>query len=81
MAATHRAISSGSNLSMVSAFVGDSHFIILDEPTAGVDVTNRRLCWNFIRQRKAEGKIILLTTHYLDEAEILADKVSIVFIL
>ncbi len=64
-------------LSCVSAFVGDAEFIILDEPTTGVDPANRRLCWNFINKKRLEGKIILLTTHYMDEAEALADRIAI----
>jgi ATP-binding cassette subfamily A (ABC1) protein 3 len=64
-------------LSCCAAFVGDAQFVILDEPTSGVDPANRKLLWNFIRSKKREGKIILLTTHYMDEAEELADRVGI----
>lgn len=65
-------------LSTASAFVGDeTQIIILDEPTAGVDPANRRNCWNFIKKKREEGKVILLTTHFMDEADILADRVAV----
>lgn len=65
-------------LSCAAAFIGESELIILDEPTSGVDPANRRLCWDFIRRKRNEGKIIVLTTHYMDEAEHLADRIAIV---
>jgi len=52
--------------------------VFLDEPTAGVDVELRRDLWSYVRKLKAEGTTIILTTHYLEEAEELADRVGII---
>jgi ABC-2 type transport system ATP-binding protein len=52
--------------------------LFLDEPTAGVDVELRRDMWNVVRRLKAEGVTIILTTHYIDEAEEMADRVGII---
>jgi len=60
------------------ALVHDPDVIILDEPTAGVDVTLRRSMWAFIRSLHAKGKTIVLTTHYLEEAEELCDRIAII---
>lgn len=60
------------------ALVHDPDVIILDEPTAGVDVTLRRSMWDFIRALHAKGKTIVLTTHYLEEAEALCDRIGII---
>ncbi len=57
--------------------MGDADFIVLDEPTTGVDPLNRRRIWNLVQQKRRENKIILICTHYMDEAEILADCVGI----
>jgi ABC-2 type transport system ATP-binding protein len=59
------------------ALVGDPDLIFLDEPTTGFDPAARRTAWDTIRSLKALGKTILLTTHYLDEAEQLADHVAV----
>ena len=52
--------------------------LILDEPTAGVDIEIRRSMWNFLKQINAEGITIILTTHYLEEAESLCNKIAII---
>jgi ABC-2 type transport system ATP-binding protein len=60
------------------AIVGDPELIFLDEPTTGLDPEVRREAWGLIESFRARGKTTLLTTHYLDEAEALADRVGIV---
>ncbi len=59
------------------ALVGDPDLIFLDEPTTGFDPAARRAAWDLIRALRSLGKTILLTTHYLDEAEQLADRVAV----
>ena len=59
------------------ALVGDPELIFLDEPTTGFDPGARRRAWETIRGLRSLGKTILLTTHYLDEAEQLADRVAV----
>jgi ABC-2 type transport system ATP-binding protein len=59
------------------ALVGDPQLIFLDEPTTGFDPGARRTAWETIRGLRALGKTVLLTTHYLDEAEQLADRVAV----
>jgi ABC-2 type transport system ATP-binding protein len=59
------------------ALVGDPELIFLDEPTTGFDPAARRAAWDLIRSLRSLGKTILLTTHYLDEAENLADRVAV----
>ena len=59
------------------ALVGDPELVFLDEPTTGFDPGARRTAWETIRNLRALGKTILLTTHYLDEAEQLADRVAV----
>ncbi|MGB2712388.1 MAG: ABC transporter ATP-binding protein [Conexibacter sp.] len=65
-------------LDFALALVGDPELIFLDEPTTGFDPAARRGAWDTIRALKALGKTVLLTTHYLDEAQALADRVAIV---
>jgi ABC-2 type transport system ATP-binding protein len=60
------------------ALVGDPELVFLDEPTTGFDPAARRAAWEVIRQLAELGKTILLTTHYLDEAQALADRVAII---
>jgi ABC-2 type transport system ATP-binding protein len=57
--------------------IGDPDLIFLDEPTTGFDPTARRDAWNMIEGLKALGKTVFLTTHYMDEAQHLADRVAI----
>jgi ABC-2 type transport system ATP-binding protein len=59
------------------ALVGDPDLVFLDEPTTGFDPQARRAAWEMIRSLRALGKTVLLTTHYLDEAEQLADRVAV----
>ena len=59
------------------ALVGDPDLVFLDEPTTGFDPAARRAAWQMIRSLRSLGKTILLTTHYLDEAEQLADRVAV----
>jgi ABC-2 type transport system ATP-binding protein len=65
-------------LDLALALVGDPELIFLDEPTTGFDPAARRTAWEAIRSLRALGKTLLLTTHYLDEAQELADRVAIV---
>ena len=65
-------------LDLALALVGDPELIFLDEPTTGFDPAARRAAWDTIRSLKGLGKTIVLTTHYLDEAQALADRVAIV---
>jgi len=59
------------------ALVGDPDLVFLDEPTTGFDPAARRAAWDMIRSLRSLGKTILLTTHYLDEAEQLADRLAV----
>jgi len=65
-------------LDFALALVGDPELIFLDEPTTGFDPAARHAAWDTVRSLRALGKTILLTTHYLDEAQALADRVAIV---
>ncbi len=65
-------------LDLALALVGDPELIFLDEPTTGFDPAARRNAWDAIRSLKELGKTVLLTTHYLDEAQALADRVAII---
>ena len=59
------------------ALIGDPELVFLDEPTTGFDPAARRAAWEMIRSLRSLGKSVLLTTHYLDEAEQLADRVAV----
>jgi ABC-2 type transport system ATP-binding protein len=59
------------------ALIGDPDLVFLDEPTTGFDPAARRAAWEMIRSLRSLGKTVLLTTHYLDEAEQLADRVAV----
>lgn len=65
-------------LAIACALVGDPELLFLDEPTTGLDPQSRRQLWGLIEEFKATGRTILLTTHYMDEAEKLCDRVAIV---
>jgi ABC-2 type transport system ATP-binding protein len=65
-------------LDFALALVGDPELIFLDEPTTGFDPEARRTAWETVRKLRELGKTIVLTTHYLDEAQALADRVAIV---
>ncbi len=64
-------------LAVACALVGDPELLFLDEPTTGVDPQSRRQLWEIIREIRAAGRTVLLTTHYMDEAERLCDRVAI----
>jgi ABC-2 type transport system ATP-binding protein len=65
-------------LDLALGLVGDPELVFLDEPTTGFDPAARRTAWGVVRTLKELGKTVLLTTHYLDEAQELADRVAIV---
>ncbi|HTW59132.1 MAG TPA: ABC transporter ATP-binding protein [Terriglobales bacterium] len=60
------------------AICGDPDLVFLDEPTVGLDVEARRMLWDEIRRMVARGKTVLLTTHYLQEADALADRIAVI---
>jgi len=65
-------------LAVACALVGNPQLLFLDEPTTGLDPQSRRQMWELISKFQAEGRTILLTTHYMEEAERLCDRVAIV---
>jgi ABC-2 type transport system ATP-binding protein len=65
-------------LAVACALVGDPELLFLDEPTTGLDPQSRRQLWDVIGDYKATGRTVMLTTHYMDEAERLCDRVAIV---
>lgn len=65
-------------LSVACALVGDPDLVFLDEPTTGLDPQSRRQLWDLIDRLRTRGRTIVLTTHYMDEAERLCDRVAIV---
>jgi ABC-2 type transport system ATP-binding protein len=64
-------------LAVACALVSDPELLFLDEPTTGLDPSSRREVWEIIRQLRANGRTILLTTHYMDEAHRLCDRVAV----
>jgi len=65
-------------LAVACALVGNPQLLFLDEPTTGLDPQSRRQLWDLISQFQAEGRTVVLTTHYMEEAERLCDRVAIV---
>ena len=65
-------------LGLACALVGDPELLFLDEPTTGLDPQSRRQLWTVVEGLKSEGRTILLTTHYMDEAERLCDNIAII---
>jgi ABC-2 type transport system ATP-binding protein len=65
-------------LMVAKAMVHTPPILVLDEPTAGVDVELRRSLWGYVRQLNAAGTTVLLTTHYLEEAQELCDRIAII---
>jgi ABC-2 type transport system ATP-binding protein len=65
-------------LAVACALVGDPELLFLDEPTTGLDPQSRRQLWDVVNAFKARGRTVLLTTHYMDEAERLCDRVAVI---
>ncbi|HZI92879.1 MAG TPA: ABC transporter ATP-binding protein [Patescibacteria group bacterium] len=65
-------------LAVACALVGDPELLFLDEPTTGLDPQSRRQLWEIIRGLRARGRTVMITTHYMDEAERLCDRVAVV---
>ena len=65
-------------LDVALALIGDPELIFLDEPTTGFDPSARRTAWHVIEGLRALGKTVFLTTHYMDEAEELADRIAVI---
>ncbi len=65
-------------LAVACALVGDPELLFLDEPTTGLDPQSRRQVWEIVNTYKARGRTVLLTTHYMDEAERLCDRIAVV---
>jgi ABC-2 type transport system ATP-binding protein len=65
-------------LAVATALVGDPEMLFLDEPTTGLDPQSRRQLWDVIRSLKDRGRTVAITTHYMDEAERLCDRVAVI---
>ena len=65
-------------VAIVCALFHNPDIIFLDEPTAGLDIQARRLLWDLIRKLNADGTTVFLTTHYIEEAESLCDRIGII---
>lgn len=65
-------------LLLAKALVHRPHILVLDEPTAGVDITLREMLWKNVRRLNEQGMTIILTTHYLEEAEEMADRIGVI---
>ena len=77
---TSRHLSGGMKrrIQIAKALIHDPPILILDEPTAGVDIELRHMLWDYLKELNDEGKTILLTTHYIEEAEKLCDEIGII---
>jgi ABC-2 type transport system ATP-binding protein len=77
---TYRRLSGGQQqrLALAMAVVGRPELVFLDEPTAGLDPQARHATWDLVRELRADGATVVLTTHFMDEAEQLADQVVII---
>ena len=77
---TSRHLSGGMKrrIQIAKALVHNPPILILDEPTAGVDIELRHMLWDYLKELNKEGKTILLTTHYIEEAEKLCDEIAII---
>jgi ABC-2 type transport system ATP-binding protein len=77
--AFHMTLSGGQQqrLAIALALVNDPELVFLDEPTTGLDPQARRSLWDVIRHMKGEGRTVILTTHYMEEAETLCDRLAI----
>lgn len=65
-------------LNLLMALIGDPEIVFLDEPTVGMDARARRRTWEYIGSLKEQGKTVILTTHYIEEAQVLSDRVGII---
>jgi ABC-2 type transport system ATP-binding protein len=65
-------------LNLLMALISDPEIVFLDEPTVGMDARARRRTWEYIGSLKEQGKTVILTTHYIEEAQVLSDRVGII---
>ena len=65
-------------LNLLMALISDPEIVFLDEPTVGMDARARRRTWEFIGSLKDQGKTVILTTHYIEEAQALSDRVGVI---